>query len=73
MGRKETGGRAALPIFREIMLRVYKDKLVGPVPQFPRELEDRIDAYLALQTSLQADGVPPPLSPVLAAADDEKR
>jgi len=73
LGRKETGGRAALPIFREIMLRVYKDKLVGPVPQFPREIEDRIDAYLALQTSLQAMGVPPPLTPVLAGADDEKR
>jgi len=73
LGRKETGGRAALPIFREIMLRVYKDKLVGPVPQFPREIEDRIDAYLARQTSLQAMGVPPPLTPVLAGADDEKR
>jgi len=38
------------------MLRVYKDELVGPVPQFPRKIEDRIDAYLALQTSLQAEG-----------------
>ena len=47
LGRRETGGRTALPIFREIMLRVYKDALVGTVPQFPREIEDRIDAYLA--------------------------
>jgi membrane peptidoglycan carboxypeptidase len=53
LGNKETGGRAALPIFREIMLRVYKDKLVGPVPQFPRKIEDGIDAYLALQTSIE--------------------
>ncbi len=30
LGRSETGGRTALPIFREIMLRVYKDQLVGP-------------------------------------------
>ena len=59
LGDRETGGRAALPIFREIMLRVYKDNLVGPVPQFPRQIEDRIDAYLALQTSLQAKGDPP--------------
>ena len=29
LGAKETGGRAALPIFRDIMLRVYKEKLVG--------------------------------------------
>jgi penicillin-binding protein 1A len=51
LGNRETGGRAALPIFREIMLRVYKDKLVGPVPKFPREIEDGIDAYLALLAS----------------------
>ena len=31
LGDQETGGRAALPIFREIMLRVYRDELVGPV------------------------------------------
>ena len=47
LGPRETGGRAALPVFRDIMLRVYKDALVGAVPQFPREMEDRIDAYLA--------------------------
>jgi hypothetical protein len=29
------------------MLRVYEDALVGSVPQFPREMEDRIDEYLA--------------------------
>ena len=29
LGAKETGGRAALPIFREIMLRVYKDEAGG--------------------------------------------
>jgi membrane peptidoglycan carboxypeptidase len=36
LGDQETGGRAALPIFREVMLRVYRDGLVGPVPEFPR-------------------------------------
>lgn len=40
LGEKETGGRTALPIFREIMLRVYQDKLVGPAPPFPREIEE---------------------------------
>ena len=39
LGEKETGGRAALPIFRKIMLRVYQDKRVGPAPLFPHEKE----------------------------------
>jgi penicillin-binding protein 1A len=68
LGEKETGGRTALPVFREIMLRVYKDKLVGPVPQFPRKIEDGIDAYLAQQASLQAEGDPAPPTPVLSGA-----
>ncbi|RPJ70283.1 MAG: hypothetical protein EHM24_15985 [Acidobacteria bacterium] len=49
LGRRETGGRAALPIFREIMLRVYRDQLAGPPPHFPRSIEDGIDKYLAAQ------------------------
>jgi len=51
LGQQETGGRAALPIFREIMLRVYKDQLVGRAPRFPREIEDGIDQYLAAQAA----------------------
>ena len=31
LGPKETGGRVALPVFKEIMLRVYREKLIGPV------------------------------------------
>jgi penicillin-binding protein 1A len=46
LGDRETGGRAALPIFREIMLRTYQLELVGAVPSFPREIEDGIDQYL---------------------------
>jgi penicillin-binding protein 1A len=46
LGDKETGGRTALPIFREIMLRVYQQQLAGPVPEFPVEIERRIDQYL---------------------------
>jgi penicillin-binding protein 1A len=49
LGVRETGGRVALPIFREVMLRVYQDQLAGPAPKFPREIENRIDAYLALR------------------------
>jgi penicillin-binding protein 1A len=46
LGAKETGARAALPLFREIILKVYQEKLVGPVPRFPLEMEKNIDAYL---------------------------
>jgi len=46
LGAGETGALAALPVFREIMLKVYLGKLVGPAPQFPAEMEESIDAYL---------------------------
>lgn len=68
LGEKETGGRAALPIFREIMLRIYKDCLAGPTPQFPQEIEDRIDGYLSMlqmQTALPVE--PPPAGSTTAA------
>ena len=54
LGEKETGGRTALPVFRQVMLGVYRDNLVGPVPKFPREIEERIDAYLAMQAVIAA-------------------
>ncbi|MFA6957174.1 MAG: transglycosylase domain-containing protein [Thermoanaerobaculia bacterium] len=54
LGRSETGGRAALPIFREIMLRTYHEKIVGDAPKFPREIEEGIDAYLTARAELQA-------------------
>jgi membrane carboxypeptidase/penicillin-binding protein len=47
LGPKETGARVALPVFKEIMLRVYGDKLVGPVPAFPAQMERNISDYLA--------------------------
>jgi penicillin-binding protein 1A len=54
LGGSETGGRAALPIFREIMLRIYQDQLVGPVPRFPSAIESGIDQYVARQAALKA-------------------
>jgi penicillin-binding protein 1A len=54
LGRRETGGRAALPIFREIMLRVYEGQLVGRTPRFPYQIENGIDQYLAMQASAAA-------------------
>ena len=60
LGERETGGRTALPVFREIMLRVYKDQLVGQAPHFPREIEDGIDQYLAAQAVPEVAGAEGP-------------
>jgi len=46
LGPRETGGRVALPVFKEIMLKVYHEKLTGPVPKFPARMEQSINAYL---------------------------
>ena len=50
LGPKETGGRLALPVFRELMLKVYGAKLVGPVPEFPAQIEQNINDYLAARS-----------------------
>jgi penicillin-binding protein 1A len=55
LGPRETGARVALPVFQELMLKVYGDRLVGPVPAFPEGMEQRITGYLA--------GDPPALVP----------
>jgi penicillin-binding protein 1A len=47
LGLKETGGRVALPVFKELMLKVYREKLVGPAPTFPAQMERNISDYLA--------------------------
>jgi len=58
LGSRETGGRLALPVFQELMLRVYRDKIVGTPPAFPAGMEERIAASL----------LPPP--PATNVADD---
>ena len=50
LGPKETGGRVALPVFKELMLKVYREKLVGPVPEFPAQMEQNINDYLAARS-----------------------
>jgi len=59
LGAGETGGRVALPVFREILLGAYGEKLVGRAPRFPAEMEGRIDVYLngdAVATTLSPSG-----------------
>jgi penicillin-binding protein 1A len=80
LGDKEGGGRASLPIFREIMLRVYRDELVGPVPEFPPAIEAGIAEHLAIQAAREAgrdqppsaldDGfiAPPPATPLVTVS-----
>ncbi len=70
LGTTETGGRVALPVFKELMLRVYREKLVGPVPTFPAQMEQNINDYLAGDsiekaeslTGLNPSNPPAPLS-----------
>jgi penicillin-binding protein 1A len=57
LGAGETGARLALPIFREVMIGVYRGPPARPVPSFPASLEARITAYL--------QGNPPAPGPVL--------
>ncbi len=60
LGNGETGARVALPIFRAVVARIYRDRLVGAIPAFPEDLEARITASL--------DGPPAAAAPVLVAA-----
>jgi membrane peptidoglycan carboxypeptidase len=46
LGPKESGGRVALPVFQELMLKVYRGGIVGPAPAFPAQMEQRITTYL---------------------------
>jgi len=47
LGEKESGGRAALPIFKEIVSKAYGRGLLGDPPRFPEPIEHAIDEYLA--------------------------
>ena len=67
LGPGETGGRTALPIFREIMTRAYADHLVGTVPQFPQEMEERINVYLTSPTRPETAGPIAALAPLARA------
>jgi penicillin-binding protein 1A len=46
LGRSETGGRLAMPVFEEIMLKIYKGKLFGAPPPFPKHMEQNINQFL---------------------------
>jgi penicillin-binding protein 1A len=60
LGARETGGRVAMPVFQEVMRKVYGGGFVGPAPPFPKYMEDRITNYL--QTSALLAMLPSPVS-----------
>jgi membrane peptidoglycan carboxypeptidase len=46
LGEGETGGQVALPVFRSLVERAYKQGMLGPVPAFPPDVERGIDAHM---------------------------
>jgi penicillin-binding protein 1A len=58
LGVGETGGRAALPIFRSFVETAYQQGLLGPAPMFPPAVERDIDLYMV------GASAPPPEVPV---------
>jgi penicillin-binding protein 1A len=67
LGSGETGGRVALPVFREVLLKAYGQKLLGPVPRFPAEMERHIDAFLedgVMVTAVVTEVIPPSPVPI---------
>jgi len=76
LGPKETGGRVALPVFKEIMLRVYREKFAGPVPEFPDQMEQNINAYLkgdSAGTAAVTDTSLAAMSELRVVSSDQKR
>ncbi len=73
LGPRETGSRVALPVFQELMLKVYRDGIVGPAPAFPNQMEQRITRYVQGDAApvAQGDAAAPVVSaarPVVASA-----
>ena len=58
LGARETGGRVALPIFRDLMIQAYGSGLVGPVPRFPDHLEQRLSRALERERELALPAAP---------------
>ena len=54
LGEGETGGRTALPVFREAVGTAYAAGLLGPPPRFPQDLEHDIDEYLVASAASPA-------------------
>jgi penicillin-binding protein 1A len=58
LGSRETGSRAALPVFQDVICRMYQSRIVGPAPVFPPGMEQRITRYLLGDDTPPAEGAP---------------
>jgi membrane carboxypeptidase/penicillin-binding protein len=63
LGSNETGGRVALPVFRDVMLRVYEAGFVGSAPVFPGPMEQRITRHLQTDRFLELATTSAPIRP----------
>jgi hypothetical protein len=53
-------------VFKEVVLRAYGEKLLGPAPRFPAEMEQHIDAFLennVVDTAAIAEVIAAPAKP----------
>lgn len=60
LGSRETGGRVALPVFQELLLKVYADGIMGKAPAFPPNMEQRITLYLQSEATSLVGAAPLP-------------
>jgi penicillin-binding protein 1A len=66
LGRGETGGRVAVPVFRRVLEGMYRDGLAEPASAFPAWMERSIDAYVegtaefGVEDVASASDPPPP-------------
>jgi penicillin-binding protein 1A len=58
LGEHETGARAALPVFRDVMGAICARGLSGSAPALPRSIERRIDAYLRVTSEAERRRAP---------------
>ena len=65
LGPGETGGRVALPVFREIMLRIHLEKLASTTPAFPEAMEASIANFLRLAALPPAPRPAPVIDPTV--------
>jgi penicillin-binding protein 1A len=56
LGARETGGRAAMPIFRDVVRGIYTQGLAGEAPRFPEEMEQRITDYVEYAAAEPPEG-----------------
>jgi penicillin-binding protein 1A len=67
LGDGETGGRTALPVFRQAVSRAYAAGVLGAAPSFPEELERDIDRYMTASSGRDGGDAQPETAAAPAA------